>query len=90
MLEVDTVILDKCISDFTECVSTYNDEIDSFFSEINNFNGWSGKAAITYKEMAAVEKEKYVKFGEDLYKFSDTLSSILMQITSTSVSSAKD
>ena len=90
MLEVDTTGLDKCISDLSSCIYTYNEKIDSFFKEINNFEGWSGEAAQRFKEKAAIEKQKYVEFGDSLYKFSDTLSSILLQVTNTAISSAKD
>ena len=90
MLEFDTAQLDKCISDFESCIYTYNEKVYSFFKEINNFEGWSGDAAQKFKEKAAIEKEKYVKYGESLYKFSETLSSVLLQATNTAISSAKD
>ncbi len=86
-LKVDTAKYNELVSSLNTCVQLYNNSIDSFFNEINSAS-WEGDAATKYKEASAIEKAKYVSFGESMIKYVDTLYEIGSSLEST-VSSAR-
>lgn len=89
-VDVDIEQLKVWVSQFDRCVQDYRTSIDSFFKNINQYNGWEGKAAVTYLESVNTESIKYINFGESLLNFSTTLSGIVDNLESTLVSTAKD